>query len=96
MTLDTASPSAAPTIAPLPTGIPARIYPAVQIDPNSDLSGYTVISILFNQELNWQFEATNPDSSNQIFAYFPGVIAAALGIDRTSSSTASPHQRKLI
>lgn len=62
--------------------MPARIYPGVQVDPNSDMTGYTLISILFNQELGWQFEATNPDSSNQIFAYFPSVIANALGIDR--------------
>jgi hypothetical protein len=64
--------------------MPARIYPAIQIDPNADLSGNLVISILFNQELGWQFEATNPDSSNQVFAYFPGVISTALGIPRAS------------
>lgn len=80
--IDLASQSASPVSAPLPAGLPARIYPGVQLDPNSDLSGYTYISILFNQELNWQFEATNPDSSNQIFAYFPSTISNALGIDR--------------
>lgn len=68
-------------------GIPARIYPAVGIDPNTDLSAYVVISILFNQELNWVFEATNPDSSNQIFAYFPTAIAVALGIDQSQVKT---------
>jgi len=85
-TLGTGAPTASPSVAALPAGIPARIYPATQIDPNTDLTGFTVISILFNQQLNWQFEATNPDSSNQIFAYFPGVIATALGINRVSYS----------
>lgn len=80
MTLATGAMTAAPSVAPLPTGIPARIYPADQ-GPSTAPSGFTLISILFNQSLNWQFEATNPDSSNQIFAYFPGVIANALGIN---------------
>jgi len=51
------------------------------------LSGYTVISILFNQQLNWEFEATNSDSSSQIFAYFPGVISTALGINQSQVMT---------
>jgi len=81
------APTASPSVAPLPTGIPARIYPAQIVDPNRNFSGFTVISILFNQQLSWQFEATNPDAPSQIFAYFPGVIATALGIDTSQVTT---------
>lgn len=62
--------------------MPARIYPGVQITPDTDLSGYTPISLLYNLQLNWAFEVSNADSANQIFAYMPAVIATALGINR--------------
>lgn len=68
------------TVAPLPTGVPARIYPQDQINSATDLQGYTLISILLNQELNWPFVVNNQVSSSQIFAYFPVIISTALGI----------------
>jgi hypothetical protein len=65
----------------LPSGIPGWIYPRQQLDPsNSDLNGYTLISILFNNELNWMFEIQDAISSSQLFVYMPMIITSALGI----------------
>jgi len=72
------SPVTTLTAAPLPTGIPARIYPSKQLDLTQDLSGFTLISILFNQDLNWPFVVNNQVSSSQIFAYLPALISAAI------------------
>jgi hypothetical protein len=58
------------------------IYPQNGIPDGQDLTGFSLISILFNQELNWEFVATNQDSSSQIFAFFPIVLQTALGIGR--------------
>ena len=66
---------------PLPSGMPARIYPPDRLDPNTDLTGFTFIAILFDMELNWPFVVTSPISSTQIFAYIPIIIATALGIE---------------
>jgi hypothetical protein len=76
-----------PSQAPLPTGLPSRIYPANQMTPSTSLDGYSFISILFNVQLNWPFVATNQTSSSQIFAYFPSVLEAALNL--TGESLAS-------
>ena len=71
---------------PLPSGVPSRIYPATQqVDPSTtqpDMAkdGYTLISILFDEELNWGFVAGNSVASTQIFAYMPAIITNALGI----------------
>jgi hypothetical protein len=84
--LSAASPvSAVPTsMVSLPSGIPARIYPPDRLDPNTDLTGYTFIGILFDLELNWPFVVASPVSSTQIFAYIPIIIATALGIQGDS------------
>ncbi|KXN89414.1 hypothetical protein AN958_05723, partial [Leucoagaricus sp. SymC.cos] len=69
--------------APLPSGIPARIFPRDQLDLTSnDLDGYTLISILFNSELNWCFVVQSDFTSSQIFAYVPVLITTALNISR--------------
>ncbi|KAF9031735.1 hypothetical protein BJ165DRAFT_1358167, partial [Panaeolus papilionaceus] len=62
----------------LPSGIPARILPGNPIDPNADLTGYSLVSIAFTNELNWLFVTDNELSSGQIFAYLPTLILAAL------------------
>lgn len=67
--------------------MPARIYPGSQIAANTDLSGSTPISILFDLDLSWQFETSSPDAPNQMFAYMPAVIANALGIDQSQVMT---------
>ena len=81
---------------PLPTGLPSRIYPQDGVSETADLSGFTLISILFNQELNWQFVATNQDSSSQIFAYFPLVLQTALGVGRKPDYLGLERVYKLI
>jgi len=68
-------------LLPLPSGMPARIYPPDPMNPNTDLTGYTFIAILFDLELNWPFVVTNAISSTQIFAYIPIIIATALDIE---------------
>ncbi|TFK38991.1 hypothetical protein BDQ12DRAFT_604835, partial [Crucibulum laeve] len=79
--------SAALSAAPLPTGLPARIYPQVQLPSDADLTGFTIISILFNQELNWPFVVEDQVSSSQIFAFIPILIANAVGIDTSKVKT---------
>lgn len=66
--------------------MPYRIYPADQL-PNggNTIPGFTLISILFNQELNWPFVVNSSVSSSQIFEYLPVLIQAALGIGRKFS-----------
>lgn len=49
----------------------------VQNVPTTD----TLISVLFNQSLNWEWVVANSDTQGQIFEYFPSIIATALGID---------------
>jgi hypothetical protein len=77
-----------PSQAPLPTGVPARIYPPDSADPSTaDLADFTFISILFNQELNWEFVSQNTVASSQIFAYFPQVFINALNITASQVQT---------
>ncbi|KAF8879494.1 hypothetical protein BD779DRAFT_1150957 [Infundibulicybe gibba] len=68
------------SVAPLPTDLPARIYPKDQLSPSADLDGSTLVSILFNPDLNWKFVVGSQVASSQIFAYLPAIIASALGI----------------
>lgn len=81
LSLLSVAPSAAPSAPPLPSGLPRVILPQPTLDVNSLPTNDTLISVLFNASLNWAFVATNADSEGQIFAYFPQVIATALGID---------------
>jgi len=81
-------PSSATTLAPpsLPN-IPNMIFPKTQLDLNQNFSGYTLISILFDQELNWPFVVNNSVSSSQIFAFLPLIISTALQIDPSQVKT---------
>ncbi|KAG6874978.1 hypothetical protein C0992_005719 [Termitomyces sp. T32_za158] len=65
---------------PLSTGIPGRISPPTMLDLNQVSSDYTMISILFDEELNWPFVVSNQVSSSQIFSYIPVIIQNALSI----------------
>ena len=80
--ISTASPTTVvpASLLPLPSGMPARIYPPDPLDLSTTLTGYTFIGILFDQELNWPFVVDSPVSATQIFAYMPMIIATALGI----------------
>ncbi|KAH8979904.1 hypothetical protein EDB92DRAFT_1820751 [Lactarius akahatsu] len=63
----------------LPSNLPARIYPPTQVDPNS-LSGFSLVSILFDQFLSWSFVAQNTQSQGQLFLWLPTIIQSALGL----------------
>ena len=43
------------TAQPLPSELPSGIFPPTPLDLNQVTSQYTMISILFNEELNWPF-----------------------------------------
>ena len=87
------APTAVPTAPPLPSGLPQMILPNPPLDVNSLPSTLTMINILFNASLNWEFVAQNADSPGQIFEYFPTVIATALGIDGTSFKSVPDRPR---
>ena len=76
------TPSIIPSVAPLPSGIPARIVPgAGGVNPEVDnLNGFTLIAVLFDRGLNWDTVVHNPDSPGQIFSWLPVLIQTALGI----------------
>ena len=76
------TPTAAPSVVSLPSGVPARIVPGSGgVDPSGDdLNGFTLIAILFDQGLNWETVVQNTDSPGQIFAWLPDLIQTALSI----------------
>lgn len=74
------------TEAALPSGLPERIYPAEGgVDASTDLTGYTAISILFDNSLNWNFVAGNTIAAGQMLAYTPIAVMNALGLTREHS-----------
>jgi len=83
LSLASAPPTSQPTAAALPTYLPLVIVPQTQLNIQDVPTSDTLISVLFNQSLNWEWVATNLDTPGQIFEYFPEVIATALGIDGT-------------
>ena len=80
-----------PSAAPLPSGLPSVILPQPQLNLSLVPTDYVLINILFNNSLNWEFVATNADSPGQIFAYFPDVIATALGTEGMFSLSTFVH-----
>lgn len=68
------------SVAPLPSDLPARIYPPNQVEP-STVAGYTFCSLLFTAALRWDFVAQYTESQGQIFAWTPNAIGQALSID---------------
>ncbi|RPD56166.1 hypothetical protein L226DRAFT_583364 [Lentinus tigrinus ALCF2SS1-7] len=81
----TVNPSSAadtkPTQAPLPSGLPTQIFPAEGSKPSDpDLSGYSLISLLFDSGLNWEFVVKNTNSSSQIFAWMSPLLQASLSL----------------
>jgi hypothetical protein len=78
-------PSASGSVSqvPLPTGIPSRIYPQNGVSDSTDLSGYTLISLLFDSDLGWVFVVEHDTTSSQLFAYVPPLVQTALGISGT-------------
>ncbi|KAH9973915.1 hypothetical protein BJV74DRAFT_194351 [Russula compacta] len=74
------------TPVPLPSDLPARIYPVNQI--GNLPGGYTLCSILFDSSLPWDFVASNTQSQGQIFAWTQVLIMNALNI---STSETPPY-----
>ena len=82
-TLTLATPSnSPPTATPinLPPDLPARIYPPEQVDTDS-LSGYTLVSILFESSLSWPFVAGSAQVQGELLLYFPSLVSFALDIN---------------
>ncbi|KAI0051066.1 hypothetical protein FA95DRAFT_1570146 [Auriscalpium vulgare] len=71
--------------APLPSDLASRIYPPG--DTPSPGSDYTLISVLFDSDLSWEFVANNVESQGQLFLWFPAVVQAALGIPADQTLT---------
>lgn len=71
--------AATATQVPLPTGIPSRIYPQNGVDGSAP-PGFTLISLLFNQDLNWNFVVQHQETASQLFAFVPVILQGALGI----------------
>ncbi|KAJ6471315.1 hypothetical protein C8R47DRAFT_1297800, partial [Mycena vitilis] len=71
----TASAPTALTTAPLPSGLPSRIYPPT--GPIANPGGnYSFVSLLFDGYLGWDFVCTNDVSSTQLFALVPLLLAS--------------------
>ncbi|KAF7299294.1 hypothetical protein MIND_00878300 [Mycena indigotica] len=83
----TASAQTALTTAPLPSGLPSRIYPPNGPPQNPGVGNYSFISLLFDNFLGWEFVCTNSISSTQIFAMMPVILATSLGIPTTDVHT---------
>jgi hypothetical protein len=67
--------------------MPGRIYSSSPAPSGSSLDGLSLISILFDQSLNWKFVVNSPLSSSQIFGWIPYLITNALGITSDSVKT---------
>jgi hypothetical protein len=87
LTLATSS-NSPPTTTPvdLPPDIPARIYPSEQVDTNN-LSGFTLVSILFQSSLSWSFVAGSSQVQGQLFLYLPVLLESSLGISSSQVMT---------
>ncbi|KAH9846427.1 hypothetical protein C2E23DRAFT_872378 [Lenzites betulinus] len=84
----TAAADSKPTQAPLPSNLPSVIFPAEGSHPGDpDLTGYTLISILFDSALSWSFVTGNSGSPSQIFAWMPLIIQTALGLQSNQVKT---------
>jgi hypothetical protein len=73
--------------APLPSGLPNRIYPPSGAIASNPGSNYSFISLLFDQYLDWPFVVQSSVSSSQLFAYVPLLLAAGAGIPTSEVMT---------
>ncbi|KAH9924613.1 uncharacterized protein BXZ73DRAFT_50367 [Epithele typhae] len=70
-----------PTQAALPSDLVQQILPAKGYQPGDpSLAGYSLVSILFDTALGWQFVVENSDSASQIFAWMSPILQAALSL----------------
>ncbi|KAG0704771.1 hypothetical protein DFH29DRAFT_981268 [Suillus ampliporus] len=80
LSLASAAPTSQPSAAPFPN-IPQFIEPQPRLNIQDVPTSDVMVSVLFDQSLNWEWVVSNSDTQGQIFEYFPQVIATALGID---------------
>lgn len=66
--------------AALPSDLPSEILPPEQLPSNTNLSGFTLVSLLFNLQLNWPFVVGNEQTTSQLFAWIPVILETALGL----------------
>lgn len=73
----------------MPSGLPSRILPGEGgVNPQTDdLTGYSMISVLFDSGLGWEFVVDNDMSPTEIFAWFPQLVETALGISSSQVKT---------
>jgi hypothetical protein len=82
------SASAPLATAALPSNLPYRILPQDQLDTSADaLQGYTLVSLLFGPQLNWEFVVDSTDASAEIFAYMPTILQNALNLSADQVKT---------
>ncbi|KAI0064185.1 hypothetical protein BV25DRAFT_1801256 [Artomyces pyxidatus] len=78
VSIPTVTSGAQVTQAPLPSNLPARIYPPGDApDPTTDM---TLISVLFDQGLPWSFVAGNTESQGQLMILLPQLVMSALNL----------------
>ncbi|KAJ7202857.1 hypothetical protein GGX14DRAFT_369992, partial [Mycena pura] len=81
----TAAAESALSTAPLPSGLPSRIYPPAGVTPNPGPQ-FSFISILFDGFLSWPFVCTDSVSSTQLFALMPDLLIKSLNITGVSAA----------
>lgn len=85
-----ASQTASPTMPSIPASLPTRIFSPDSVNPSADqseLQGKTLISLLFQESLNWDFINGSDQTVGQIFAYMPQVLTSALSISSSDVKT---------
>ncbi|KAI1789401.1 hypothetical protein LXA43DRAFT_974326 [Ganoderma leucocontextum] len=91
-TFTLAASDTSPTQAALPSNLPNQIFPVVGSHPGDpDLTGYSLISLLFDTALNWDFVVHNSNSSSQIFAWMSPILQAALSLTSDQVKTYQLH-----
>ncbi|KAF8584723.1 hypothetical protein K439DRAFT_1345301, partial [Ramaria rubella] len=78
------SQAATPKVPQIPSNLPTRIFSPNSVNATSDaseLTDKTLISLLFQSQLNWLFINSSSQSVGQIFAFMPQVLMTALSIN---------------
>ncbi|KAI0034609.1 hypothetical protein K488DRAFT_45031, partial [Vararia minispora EC-137] len=71
----------------LPSTVPSRVYPPSPIPSSENLSGYTLVAVLFDSQLDWQFVTSSSDSETQLFSWMPPLLQASLGLAADQTKT---------
>jgi hypothetical protein len=69
----------------LPPNLPEMILPVPPLDTSpQNLAGMTLITLLFEPQLGYQFVLGNEQTQGQVWAFMPQAIGNALGITSES------------